>query len=94
MKNDTLALSGYSLFGHLVRWLKRSVVLKVGTMLSKGVICPLEVEILFFLLLYLSGVGITYAFVKIKQLNWSNGKIWITSLWTKQIIGLLYIFLF
>jgi hypothetical protein len=49
---------------------------------------------IFFLLLYLSGVGVTYAFVKIKQLNWSNGKIWIMSLWTMQIIGLLYILLF
>ncbi len=46
-----------------------------------------------FLLLYLSGVGVTYAFVKIKQLNWSHGEIWVWSLWTMQLVGLLLLFL-
>jgi len=47
-----------------------------------------------FLLVYLVSVGVTYMFVKIKELNWSNGKILVMSIWTMQLLALLFLFLF
>ena len=47
-----------------------------------------------FLLVYLLSVGVTYAFVKIQDLNWSNGKILGMSIWTMQLLGLLFLLLF
>ena len=47
-----------------------------------------------FLLVYLVSVCVTYAFVKIQDLNWSNGRILGMSIWTMQLLGLLFLLLF